>query len=103
MLFYAALLGGAAAQNAYVTTWVTTLAGNGSSAFADGTGTNAAFRNPSGVAVDASGNAIVVDSLNHRVRKVTPGGVITTLAGDGYVDGSGSGRWMDGPGTSSSF
>ncbi len=58
-------------------TVVRTLAGglNGTfAAFGDGTGSQAGFNQPHGVAVDASGNTFVGDKLNHRVRKVTPGG-----------------------------
>ncbi len=51
---------------------VTTLVGSGSYDFADGFGTNAAFRHPTGVGVDASGNIFVADSLNQRLRKLSP-------------------------------
>jgi hypothetical protein len=61
----------------------------------DGTGTNARFFNPSAVAVDSSGNVYVADGGDHTIRKVTPGGVATTLAGSsgqaGSSDGSGAG------------
>jgi serine/threonine-protein kinase len=50
---------------------VTTLAGSGSPGFADGTGTTASFRSPSGVAVDCSGNLYVADTYNNRIRKIT--------------------------------
>ncbi|MBM3274107.1 MAG: hypothetical protein FJZ00_03065 [Candidatus Sericytochromatia bacterium] len=69
---------------------VSTLAGNGSAGTANGTGSGARFNNPTGIAVDASGNLIVCDRGSARIRKVTPGGVVTTLAGTagtGFDDG----------------
>ena len=50
------------------------MAGSGVYSFADGAGAAAAFSYPTGVAVDASGNVLVADSNNHRVRRVTPSG-----------------------------
>jgi hypothetical protein len=82
---------------------VSTIAGNGSAEFADGTGTGASFKGPSGVAVDASGNVVVADGANNRIRIVTPGGVVTTLAGDGFGASSYRGRWVDGTGVGASF
>jgi uncharacterized repeat protein (TIGR01451 family) len=75
---------------------VTTLAGTvGVSGSADGTGSAARFNNPYAVAVDGNGNVYVADTLNFTVRKITPGGVVTTLAGhagtSGSNDGTGSG------------
>ena len=70
---------------------VTTLAGSGEeNGSADGTGTAASFYVPSGVAVDSSGNVYVADTRNHKIRKITSTGVVTTLAGGrGYnVDGT---------------
>ncbi len=56
---------------------VTTLAGGKSDtdgAYSDGTGSNSSFNNPYGIAVDLSGNIFVGDTLNNRLRKVTPAG-----------------------------
>ncbi|MDO8545551.1 MAG: NHL repeat-containing protein [Opitutaceae bacterium] len=57
----------------------------------DGTGTNARFMNLTGVAVDAGGNLYIADGGDHTVRKVTPAGVVTTLAGSSGQAGSANG------------
>ena len=49
---------------------VTTLAGSGTAGFLDGTGTNAQFTNPTGVAVDTAGTLYVADFNNNRIRKI---------------------------------
>jgi len=76
---------------------VTTLAGAAlKSGFADDTGTAARFGNVEGVAVDSNGVAYVADSDNNTIRKITPNGAVTTLAGSPYpydfefADGTGS-------------
>lgn len=74
---------------------VTTFAGlAGSAGSTDGPGAAARFNGPAGVAVDASGNVYVADTSNSTIRKLTPGGVVTTLAGTagafGATDGTGA-------------
>ena len=79
---------------------VSTLAGSGATNFADGPGAVAAFRAPSGVAVDGSGNVYVADNFNHRIRKITSAGVVSTLAGNGtgsFADGTGTAARLSGP------
>jgi len=81
---------------------ITTLAGPAESAGAiDGTGSAARFNDPFGVAVDGSGNVYVADYLNNAIRKVTPAGVVSTLAGlagtQGSADGTGSAARFDHP------
>jgi sugar lactone lactonase YvrE len=62
---------------------VVTLAGDGTADFKDGAGPNAQFTRPEGVAVDASGNIYVADRGNHRIRKITTEGIVSTIAGNG--------------------
>ena len=79
---------------------MTTVAGSGSATFADGSGAGASFFDPVGVALDTSGNVYVADTYNHRIRKVTPGGEVSTLAGSGsatFADGSGAGAIFNRP------
>ena len=78
---------------------VTTLAG-GKEGFADGVGTAASFNTPSGIAIGPDGNLYVADTGNNRIRKVTPAGNVSTVAGNGtagYVDGPVAAAQFNGP------
>jgi streptogramin lyase len=78
---------------------VTTLAGAaGISGSSDGTGSSASFKSPAGVATDVDGNVYVADTDNHIIRKITPAGIVTTLAGSPGTAGS-----DDGPGAAARF
>ena len=65
--------------------------GDGAPTFRDGTGTNARFFRPSGIAIDSSSNLYVADTNNHVIRKITSEGVVTTFAGMSGVSGSSNG------------
>src|SRR5260370_21084933 len=85
-LVYALLLAGSlGAQSVYTPYTFTTLPGSGNTA---------RFNYPWGVATDSSGNVYVADENNQTIRKITPAGVVTTLAGlagnPGSADGTGS-------------
>jgi sugar lactone lactonase YvrE len=72
---------------------ITTVAGNGTAGYAGdgGAAASAQLFAPSGVAADASGNLFIADTDNHRIREVSPDGIITTLAGNGVAGDSGDG------------
>ena len=67
----------------------------------DGIGSNARFDSPKAVAVDVNGNVYVADTGNHTIRKITPAGQVTTLAGQagksGTADGAASAALFDTP------
>jgi streptogramin lyase len=76
---------------------VTTFAGTGATGNADGTLTTATFKSPKAMAIDMAGNLYVVDRGNHNIRKITPAGVVSTVAG------SGSPGYLDGPDVAALF
>jgi sugar lactone lactonase YvrE len=82
---------------------VSTLAGNPQQppASVDGIGSAARFRHPCGIEADPAGNVYVAECETHAIRKVTPAGVVTTLAGtagiSGYVDGAAAGSLFSYP------
>jgi sugar lactone lactonase YvrE len=74
------------------------LAGNNDPpGYADGSGNEASFNEPSGIVVGRDGNIYVADFNNHRIRRITPAGLVTTVAGDGNQ------RNRDGVGRAASF
>jgi sugar lactone lactonase YvrE len=70
-----------------------------------GPATLALFNNMKDIFVDAGGNIYICDENNNRVRRVDPKAIITTVAGDGWVDTDGGGRYTtdDVPATESSL
>jgi serine/threonine protein kinase/streptogramin lyase len=72
---------------------ITTFAGQpGIKGSADGPAVKAQFRLPNNVAVDHSGNVYVADTANDVIRKITPNGIVTTLAGVAQSRGSADGK-----------
>lgn len=67
------------------------------SGYADGAGANARFLTPYGITIDDNQNIYVADYGNHRIRKISPSGLVTTVAGSG-VSGN-----LDGKGTAAQF
>jgi len=72
---------------------IATIAGNGSAAYSGdgGLATAASLNHPRGLAIDSSGNLYISDVDNHRVRRVTAAGIISTVAGNGSLGFSGDG------------
>lgn len=86
-----------AAGSGEVTTW----AGSGVAGHADGAGLQAQFNNPRGLAIDAQDNLYVADTGNHTIRRISPAGVVSLLAGSpgspGRTDGAASSARFNGP------
>lgn len=72
---------------------ISTIAGNGTAGYSGdgGNATNASFQIITTLALDGANNVYICDQLNHCVRKVTPGGIITTVAGTGVLGSGGDG------------
>ncbi|MBP9165001.1 MAG: hypothetical protein KBF99_17610, partial [Leptospiraceae bacterium] len=81
---------------------VTTFAGSGEIGSVDGTGRAASFNYPAGIALDSNGNLYLADTYyNHKIRKITFDGIVTTLAGSGSkgsIDGAGNTASFNSPG-----
>lgn len=95
---------GNAIRKITLTGTVTTIAGNYSSSglINANNGTAARFYSPAGLCTDATGNIYVADKSNNLIRKITPGGSVTTYAGDGAFGTIGH-EHDNGPATSASF
>lgn len=83
------------AQTRYTPYTFVTLAGGGEAGNADGPGSEARFNRPHGIAVDTAGTIYVADTLNHTIRKISPDGMVSTLAGLAGVFGSTDGSLSD--------
>ena len=77
-----------------VTGTVTTLAGTGTPGWKDGAADQAKFSSPADVCVDDSGNVFVSDFLNHRIRKISNTGIVSTVAGNGTA-GLANGNYLN--------
>jgi len=92
----------AVAINARSQLTFSTLAGNPGGNNVDGYLDSARFSNPTGMATDSAGNIYVADTALHTIRKISPGGFVTTVAGlpgvSGSVDGTNSGARFNQPG-----
>ena len=76
---------------------VSTFAGNGSAGATDGPAANASFYGPSGITIDATGYIYVADIGSRKIRKITPAGIVSTIAGSGLAGSN------DGPAANASF
>ena len=79
---------------------VSTVGGGGAAGYIDGPGEQARFNGPTGVAVDPNGNVFVADTYNDRIRRISPKGVVSTLAGGGtpgFADGDAKTSLFDTP------
>lgn len=81
----------------FAPSYVSLYAGTGTAGFLDGPIATAQFNWPKDIAIDISGNMFIADQINNRIRKITPGGIVSTFAGSGAT-GS-----LDATGTAATF
>jgi sugar lactone lactonase YvrE len=84
---YIASVGDSTVRKVTTNGYIWPVAGNGTAGYSgdNGAATSASLDAPTGVAVDAALNVYIADYVNHRIRKVTPGGIITTVVGGGTL------------------
>jgi sugar lactone lactonase YvrE len=84
---YIASVGDSTVRKVTTDGYIWAVAGNGTAGYSgdNGAATSASLNAPTGIAVDAALNVYIADYLNHRIRKVTPGGIITTVVGGGTL------------------
>ena len=85
------------------TGFVTTVAGNGTAGYVNGAAASATFRAPQGVAVGGGGDVFVADTFNQAIRKISPGGNVSTFAGSTDPSLSSAYGFVDGPGLVARF
>ncbi len=78
--------------------YVSSFAGAAPPGYEDGPGITARFNHPLGITVDISGNFFIADQRSHTIRKITPSGIVSTVAGSGMQNG-----YIDAQGTSAKF
>lgn len=101
--FYVAGFGGQNIRKISPEGYVTTIAGTGEEGYRDGEGEQALFSSPRGICIDSKGNLFVGDCWNHRIRKITPDGFVTTFAGGGNRGELVLNGWADGRDTAARF
>lgn len=85
---------------------VSTFAGSGAAGIADGPAASASFLEPEGLAIAPNGDAYVADAAAQRIRRISPAGVVSTVAGSGSIDASHlyvRGGFADGPAATARF
>src|SRR5215468_9471869 len=84
-------------SSSHAQNYVTTYAGDGTNGYADGDTATCKFKGVFGMCIDHSGNLYIADNSDNRIRKISAGGIVTTLAGTGDAG------YLDGPALSAKF